>query len=40
MNNTWTDDIDQVSSHYNPSKKNSVINEYSKKRKTINKKLN
>ena len=28
-----------TSSHYNPSKKNSVINEYSKKRKTINKNI-
>ena len=27
-------------SHYNPSKKDSIINEYSKKRKNINKKLN
>ena len=28
-----------TSSHYNPSKKNSVINEYSKKRKNINKNI-
>lgn len=28
-----------TSSHYNPSKKNSVINEYSKKRKAINKNI-